>query len=123
MPVNDTPKTNAEIRKWYLAQVAQIPALNEQWLAQGFSVEERAKMAWQIRHDARLEARKMMADAEEVEMLRSRDVAEHGNEDGPTFVSLIDKCRRAGLKGNNIYEAIIKGSYRTNKGVDEKLGL
>ena len=66
MFVKDTP--NAKIRKWYLEQVAQIPELNEQWLAQGFLVEERAKMAWQIRHNARLEARKMMADAEEVEM-------------------------------------------------------
>ncbi len=123
MPVNDAPKTNAEIRKWYLEQVAQIPELDEQWLANGFSAKERAKRAWQIRHEARLEARKMMANAEEVEMLRARDIAEYGNEDGPTFEFLIDECRKAGLKGNAIFEAIIKGSYRTNKGVNEKLGL
>ncbi len=81
MPVNDAPKTNAEIRKWYLKQVTQIPELNEQWLANGFSAKERAKRAWQIRHDARFEARKMMVDAEEVEMLQARDVAEYGNEE------------------------------------------
>jgi hypothetical protein len=38
-------KTNAEIRQWYLEQVARIPELNEQWLQQGFSVKERAEMA------------------------------------------------------------------------------
>jgi hypothetical protein len=123
MPVNNAPRTNAEIRKWYLEQVAQIPELNEQWLANGFSAKERAKRAWQIRHEARLKARKMMANAEEVEMLRARDIAEYGNENGPGFEYLIDECRKAGLRGNNIYEAIIKGSYRTNKGVNEKLKL
>jgi len=41
--VNDAPKTNAEIRKWYLEQVAKVPELNKQWLAQGLSAKGRAK--------------------------------------------------------------------------------
>jgi hypothetical protein len=117
------PKTNAEIRKWYLEQVAQIPELNEQWLAQGLPTKERAKKSWQIRHNARLAARAMMADPEEVKILQARDVAEYGNPDEPAFEFLVQEWREAGLKGNAIYVAIIKGARRTNTGVSKKLGF
>lgn len=117
------PKTNAEIRKWYLEQVAQIPELNEQWLAQGLLAKERAKKGWQIRHNARLAARAMMADPEEVEILQARDVAEYGNPDGPAFEFLVQEWREAGLKGNAIYVAIIEGARRTNTGVSKKHGV
>ena len=123
MAVKNEPKTNVEIRKWYLEQVAQILELNKLWLAQELSARERAKMAWQIRHDGRLKARSMMADSEEVEMLRARDAAEYGDADGPTFEFLVSECRKAGLKGNAVYEAIIEGSYRTDKGINRRLGL
>jgi hypothetical protein len=119
--VNNAPKTNAEIRRWYLERVAQVHQLNEQWLAQGLSAKERAQKAWQVRHDARLEARAMMADSEEVEDLRQRDLDEYGNPDGPTFEFLIEEWREAGLKGDGIYLAIIEGARRTNSGTDKKL--
>jgi hypothetical protein len=121
--MSDPPKTNAEIRKWYLKEVALIHELNKQWLAQGLSAKERAKKAWRIRHEARLKARAMMADPEEVEMLEARDIVEYGNPDGPTFEFLVKECRGSGLRGNAVYEAIIEGSYRTNKGVSKKFGL
>jgi len=121
--VTDAPKTNAEIRKWYLAQVALIVELNKQWLAQGLSVRTRGEKAWRFRRDARLAARAMMADPQEVEMLRARDIVEYGSEDGPPFEFLVKECRDAGLKGNAVYAAIIEGSYRTNRGVNRNLGL
>lgn len=121
--MNSAPKTNAEIRKWYLEQVAQIPELNEQWLAQGLSAKERARKAWQIRHDARLQAREMMADPDEVEALKQRDIAEYEDEKGPTFEFLVQEWRDAGLKGNAVYIAIIEGARRTNRDVNQKLGL
>jgi hypothetical protein len=43
--MSDPPKTNAEIRKWYLKEVAVIHELNKQWLPQGLSANERAKKA------------------------------------------------------------------------------
>jgi hypothetical protein len=79
--------------------------------------------AWRIRHNARLKARAMMADSEEVEMLEVRDIVEYGSADGPTFEFLVKECQDAGLKGNAVYEAIIEGSYRTNRGINKKLGL
>lgn len=121
--MSEAPQTNAEIRKWYLKEVALIHELNKQWLAQGLSAKERAKKAWRIRHEARLKARAMMPDPEEVEMLEARDIVEYGSADGPTFEFLVKECQDAGLKGSTVYEAIIEGSYRTNRGVNEELGL
>jgi hypothetical protein len=46
-----------------------------------------------MRHTARLEARAMMADPTEVELLRARDMALYGNADGPTFAFLVEQGR------------------------------
>lgn len=115
--------TNAEIRRWYLEQVSRIPELNREWIGQGLSPEERAAAAWRIRHEARLQARSMMANRAEVELLRARDAAEYGDPDGPTFEFLCEQARRAGMEDEAIYQSIIDGSYRTNAGVSRGLGL
>jgi len=119
----DCRRTNAQIRQRYLEQVSAIPALNQQWLTEGLSARERAEKAWSIRYTARLEARAMMADLREVELLRARDMAIYGNPDGPTFEFLVEQGRRAGLEEQAIYEAIIEGSYRTNVGINRSFGL
>ncbi len=56
------PQTNAEIRQWYNDQVAQIPALDQAWQKQGLSPEQRARKAFEIRHQARIQAREYMQD-------------------------------------------------------------
>lgn len=119
----DTPQTNSSIRQWYLKQLSQIPELNEQWTKDGVSLEERARRAWQFRHDRRLEARAMMESEEEKELLRRRDVKIYGTPDGPTFEFLVERLTADRLEGNHIFEAVIKGSYRTNAGVDKELGF
>jgi hypothetical protein len=116
-------KTNAEIRQWYLEQVARIPELNEEWRQQGLPVKERAEMAWRVRHEARLQSRSMMADPAEVELLRARDMAVYSNPNGPTFEFLVEKLRVAGLEEDAGYEAIIEGAYRTDTGINKWLGV
>jgi hypothetical protein len=116
-------KTNAEIRRWYLERVAAITELNNEWVRQGLSARERAEAAWRIRHEARLEARSMMADAVELELLRERDMAKYGNPDGPTFEFLVERLQDAGLEGDVAYEVIIDESYRTNVELNNRLGL
>ena len=59
----------------------------------------------------------------EVELLRARDLAKYGNPDGPTFEFLVEQLQNAGLLGDDIYEAIISGAYRTNEGINKSLGL
>jgi hypothetical protein len=119
----DSRQTNAEIRQWYLERVSHIPALNQQWLAAGLSAQERAAKAWRMRHEARLEARAMMTDPTEVALLRARDMAHYGNPNGPTFEFLVEQARKVGLEEHAIYDAIIDGSYRTNIGINQRLGL
>lgn len=80
-------------------------------------------MAWQIRHDARLQARSMMAEQSEVELPRQRDMAMYGHPDGPTFSFLVEKLREKGLEGDAAYEAIIEGASRTDANIDRLLGL
>lgn len=117
------PKTNQEIRKWYLEQLGAIPSLNEQWIKEGISIANRARRAWKFRHDKRREARSLMADQDEVDLLRSRDKRVYGSPNGPSFQFLIKRLKTEGLSENAVYEAIIKGSYRSNEGVNKSLGF
>jgi hypothetical protein len=68
-------------------RVAEISKLNLEWVAQGRSLEEPARHAWQIRHEARTEARSVMESAVEIEELQARDLRLYGNPDGPTLNS------------------------------------
>lgn len=115
--------TNQEIRQWYKNELAKIPQLNEQWIKENIPLAERAFRAWKFRHEKRLEGRGMMQKPSEVEALRQRDIVVYQNPDGPTFEFLIARLESEGLTGNAIFEAVIKGSYRTNSGVDKLLGF
>jgi hypothetical protein len=73
--------------------MAKIEDFDRQWRASGVSSEKRARRAWQIRHDARLRARTMMAGVE-AELLRLRDFLIYRNPDGPTFEQLVARAER-----------------------------
>ena len=110
--------TNGEIRAWYHEHVAEISKLNQDWISQGISLEERALRAWRIRHDARIQARSMMENRIEVEDLRERDRRVYGNPDGPTFDQLVQEWNKRGLQRDEVYERIISGSQTTNRDVN-----
>src|SRR5262249_3973244 len=61
---------NGEIRAFYLARVKAIGAAHERWKKEGVPAVERARRAFQMRHDARVLARAMMKAEAEVEALR-----------------------------------------------------
>jgi hypothetical protein len=111
---------NAQIRAWYNQQVSAIPELDAQWKAQGVSAQDRAKAATEIRHNARIQARDMMRNPAEVEMLRQRDMQVYGNPDGPTFDQLVQKAMGKGHTGDAVYEYIIGSSNRTNAEVNAR---
>lgn len=108
------PKTDCEVRDWYNYQVVAIPAINKRWTQEGISAEERAKQAYEIRHEARINARFMMPDQTEVKVLRERDKQKYGNPDGPSFDYLVSKERAKGRKDKQIYEDIVESSSRTD---------
>jgi len=100
-----------------------IPALNRQWLKDGLSAEERAHRAQDIRHAARIKARELMANKQEVADLQARDREKYGNPDGPGFDQLVRMNRNKGLDGDAVYEEIIKSASRTSKDYNNKYGV
>jgi hypothetical protein len=115
--------TGREIRIWYLREVAKIVELDQQWQGRGDTLEERARKAWQCRHDLRLRAREMMEEPADVEFLRARDFQRYGNPDGPTFEDLAERFRSRGLSVTDAYEAILHGALSTDESVNKLFGL
>lgn len=113
--------TNTEVRAWYLRTLSKIAALNLKWTEEGCPLEERARRASQIRHDARLHAREMMGDPGEVEQLRARDQQVYGRPDGPTFDQLLKAHRQDGCSDDEAFERIIIEAQATNAEINEHM--
>lgn len=109
-----TPNNNCDIRTWYNFQVLAIPQLNDYWITQKMPLKDRAYKAYSLRHDARIYARYMMPNQEEVASLRKRDSVKYGHPDGPTFEFLLDKNQKKGMTLNQAYERIIETASTTN---------
>lgn len=108
------PKTNCEIRLWYNFQIVAVGVINEKWEQDGIDLETRAHKAYELRHEARVNARYMMQNQEEVAALQARDRSKYGNPDGPTFEYLLKKNTDAGLSLEEAYQSIIDSSSRTD---------
>ncbi|MFO0589282.1 MAG: hypothetical protein U0441_17220 [Polyangiaceae bacterium] len=115
--------SNREIRARYVCFAANIGAENAKWKAEGLSAEARAKRAYQVRHDARVTARAMMANAADVATLEERDRAKYGSPDGPTFEWLVQRAEAKGLHGDAVFEEIVASSQRTDQSTNTSLGL
>ncbi|WP_240359731.1 hypothetical protein [Pyxidicoccus trucidator] len=115
------PTSNSDIRKWYLDKVKTIPELDKKWAAEGVPLQERARRAVEIRHDARLEARKMMKNPLEVALLRARDFFTYGSINGPSFNQLVKKAEAKGLQGDEVWKELLGSSNRTNQTVNQHI--
>jgi hypothetical protein len=113
---------DGEVRAYYLRTVASIGPSNEGWKRGGVAAEERARRAFQVRHDARVTARAMMKDPSEVRLLELRDQQKYGHPDGPTFDELVAHQKEKGLTGDAVYEAIVESAQRTEGIVNELSG-
>ena len=110
------PKTDCEIRLWYNFQVVAVGVINEKWKQDGIGLKTRAHKAYEMRHEARVNARFMMQDKDAVKALQARDTQKYGNPDGPTFEYLLKKNTDKGLTIEAAYQSIIDSSSRTDKG-------
>lgn len=108
------PVTDCEIRIWYNYQVVAISELNKNWIQQKLDLKTRALKAYKLRHNARVNARFMMADKAAVKKLQKRDQEKYKNPDGPTFVQLLDKCTKKGATTEECYKDIIVSSSRVS---------
>ncbi len=110
------PKTNCEIRLWYNYQVVAVGVINKKWKEDGIDLKTRAEKAYELRHQARVNARFMMQNKSEVKALQARDMQKYGNPDGPTFEYLLKKNTDNGLSLEAAYQSIIDSSSRTDSG-------
>lgn len=108
------PKTNCEIRIWYNYQVVAIGKINAKWESDGLDLETRARRAYELRHNARVNARYMMQNKAEVKELQARDLVKYGNPNGPTFEYLLKKNTDKGLSEAEGFQSIIDSSSRTS---------
>lgn len=115
--------TNEEIRIFYNELVSAIGPADEQRKREGMPIEERARKAFQARHDARMLSRAMMASALEVQILQKRDQEKYGNPDGPTFEHLVESAKKKGTIGDAIYEGIITSAQRTDEATNAAFGV
>jgi len=113
------PKSNCEIRLWYNFQVVAIGKINEKWEKDGIDLKTRAEKAYQMRHDARVNARFMMQSSLEVKALQARDLVKYGNPNGPTFDYLLKKNTDKGSSMEEAYQSIIDSSSRTDRKYNE----
>jgi len=115
--------TDRQVRQFYLERVALIAGQDQQARTEGESAEARARAAYQLRHDARMTARAMMADQEAVKGLEARDRVKYSNPDGPTFEYLVERARAKGLEGDAVFESIVASAQQTNEATNQSLGL
>ncbi|WP_368280237.1 minor capsid protein [Enterocloster citroniae] len=102
-----------ETRMWYKSHDEKIPGMIDKTLP----IEEQAKQACRLRNENRTNARDLMRDQE---TRRKLDVEQPNK----TFEELIgSKMERKGMTYEQAVEDIIKTSRKTNKQVNESLGL
>ncbi|WP_298518419.1 LysM peptidoglycan-binding domain-containing protein [uncultured Kordia sp.] len=109
------PVTDCEIRVWYNYQVVAISELNKNWISQDIDLKTRAKKAYTLRHNARVNARFMMQNKDSVKALQARDLKKYKNPHGPTFEYLMEKCSKSGATTEQCYQSIIKTSSTVSK--------
>jgi hypothetical protein len=122
--------TGAEIRQHYNDMIAQIKSDEQQWKQDGLSLEQQAKSAYDIRHNARMTARAMMGTKYfpwltnwiSVANLQFRDWQKYGNGDGPTFDQLFAKAKAKGMTDEEAWQSILDSSGRTDPGYNASYG-
>ena len=102
------------------AKYSPLQQCDAQWLAEGLSLEERARRGHAYRRRARFWARDQGVDAGDAAVLEVRDLEVHGNPEGPSFEELINRGLRKGKSLDAVYLGIIGSAQRSNAEVDAK---
>lgn len=104
---------NDVVRKWYVYHDRQIPLMLDDTL----NLEDKARLACDLRNKNRTQARDLMSDLEERKRLDEQDP-------NKTFEELIEhKMQDKGMTMQEAYEDIVKTASKTRKSVDKKFGV
>ncbi len=105
--------SNYEARKWYLQQETKISGLIDD---PALTLEQRARLAFDLRNYYRTQARNLMADRKLAERLMLE-------EPNLTWEQIIQKGMNKGLTGDDIYFHIIRSSQKSRPGVNQQFNL
>ena len=98
---------------WYVENEAKIPNLIKSYS----SLEKQAKAAFNLRNELRSTARDLMSNRKEAIRL----MAEEPN---MTWKQVVEKYSEDGkIKGDELFEKIIKGSQKSRPSVNKALGI
>jgi filamentous hemagglutinin len=100
---------NIEARRWYHQELARIP----QQIDRSQPLEQQARQAYRLRHDAQMQARRAMRDRASVAALP----------EPRTWEALVARYRDAGLSGDAVWQAIIDAASRAGQDIDQAAGL
>jgi hypothetical protein len=104
--------SDKEAREWYLKQEAEIPSKIDRTKP----LEEQAKQASELRNEARTGAREAMSDREKADKLTRE-------EPNMTWEQVQKKYADRGLKGDDLWNAIINGAQKSRASVNASLGV
>ncbi len=102
----------SQARNWYIQQEEAIPSK----LDPNASLENQAKQAFDLRNEARTQTRILMKD---------QDIATKLNETDPnyTWQQIIDKYKKQGYTGDNLWNKIIESSQKSRASIDAEHGI
>jgi hypothetical protein len=122
--INPRPKmSNAEVRAWYDQRTKEIKAEGERMEREGVPQQQRAERLHEMRHDARMQARSMMRNPNDVRGLEIRDAWTYGNKNGPTFDELLSQKMSQGMSRAEALDKIIVGASRPDAGYHAAAGI
>lgn len=109
--------TDVEVRNYYLEAERRLAALNEQLAKTDMPLEERARIASEIRNEFRTKARDLMSNRAAAEELMKKE----GNR---PFDQLIeDKMAKKGMTREQAMQDVIDSSSKSRGAVNEALGV
>jgi hypothetical protein len=108
---------NYVVRRWYLGEEARIGQLDAEWRREGRTASERARLAHELRRQARLTARRRMRSPREVALLCERDLRVYGDPNGPAFEWALRHAMaqlHAQEPGEAVYDRVVQGAQRSS---------
>lgn len=102
---------NCDAREWYNDTINTILEVDFHLISVEASEQERARCAYQIRHQARVSARNDMESAISMASARVYDLLKYSDFDGPKFEYFTEDKKMS-------YADIIKSAQRTNSNVN-----
>jgi len=108
--------SNDEARTVYLQGEQRMRELNDQLAKQGVSAQDRAKIMFDQRNALRSWARTLMSDRALADQLNE-------TERNLTWDQLIAKLQARGLRGDDLWNALIDSASRSRPSVNDALGI